>query len=98
MSYQVRHKEIVKEIKRLRDLRYTWRQVRDTLFDDPNPPHIATLQRWVKGHKSPPPSHELPFKIVPRYEDQVREVFVRQLRSMGFTEEEIKKEIKKLIP
>jgi hypothetical protein len=70
----------------------------ETLFDCPNPPHIATLQRWAKGHKSPTPSHELPFPIVPKYKEEVREVFIRQLRSMGWTSEEIKAEIKKLIP
>ena len=98
MSYQVKHEEIVKEIRRLRDLRYTWNQIRDTLFDCPNPPHIATLQRWAKGHKSPTPVRELPFPIVPKYKEEVREVFIRQLRSMGWTSEEIKEEIKKLIP
>ena len=90
--------QLVEEIKRLRDLRYTWKQIRETLFKESNPPGIATLQRWAKGHKSPTPIHKQPFKIVPKYEEEVRDVFIRQLRSMGWTSQEIKKEIKRLIP
>ena len=98
MSYQVKHKDIVKQIKRLRDLRYTWRQIRETLFDGPNPPSIGTLQNWIKGHPPVTPPQELPHPILPKYKEEVREVFIRQLRSMGWTSEEIKAEIKKLIP
>jgi len=92
------NEKLINEIKRLRDLRYTWKQVRETLFDETNPPSIATLQRWVKGHKSPIPIRHQAFKILPQYEDDVREVFVRQLRSMGYTSQEINKELKILLP
>jgi DNA-binding transcriptional MerR regulator len=92
------NEKLINEIKRLRDLRYTWKQVRETLFKEANPPGIATLQRWVKGHKPPIPIHEKPCKILPEYEDKVREVFIRQLRSMGYTSQEIKKELKMLLP
>lgn len=92
------NEKLINEIKRLRDLRYTWKQVRETLFDETNPPSIATLQRWAKGHKPPIPIREKAFKILPEYEDDVREVFIRQLRSMGWTPEDIKKELKMLLP
>ena len=38
------------------------------------------------------------FKIPESKRELVREVFVRQLKSMGMTPEEIKKELPKLIP
>ena len=97
MSYQAKHEKIVKEIKRLRNLRYTWNQIRDTLFDQ-NAPTISTLQRWVKGHKSPTPLREMPFPIPSKHKKEVEEVFIRQLRSMGLTSKEIETELKKLIP
>ncbi len=92
------NEKLINEIKRLRSLRYTWKQVRETLFKEANPPSIATLQRWLKGYKPPPPIHETAYKILPQYEDDVREVFIRQLRSMGYTPQEIKKELKILLP
>ncbi len=94
----MRNEKIVKEIKRLRNLNYTWKQVRETLFDESNAPVVSTLQNWVKGYKSPPPIRHQAFKILPQYEDDVREVFIRQLRSMGYTSQEIKKELKMLLP
>ena len=38
------------------------------------------------------------YVIPKKNKDLVQEVFIRQLRSMGMTSEEIKKELQKLIP
>jgi hypothetical protein len=38
------------------------------------------------------------YAIPKKNKDLIEEVFIRQLRSMGMTSEEIKKELQKLIP
>ena len=92
--------QLRKEINRLRSLRYTWRQIKETLFDGPNPPCIATIQRWSRGliPNQAPPIHERPYPIVPKHKEEVREVFIKQLKSMGYNERQIKEELKRLIP
>tara|TARA_B100001094_G_C17873955_1_gene643479 strand:- start:190 stop:474 length:285 start_codon:yes stop_codon:yes gene_type:complete len=90
--------QLIKEINRLRLLRYTWKQIKETLFTESNPPSIATIKRWAKGAPTSIPLHQQPLRIAAKYEEEVREVFVKQLKKMGYNNQEIKKELKRLIP
>ena len=86
--------DLIKEINRLRLMRYTWKQIQLKLFKDPNPPSIPSLQRWAKGEG---PVYCKAYPIPPEHQDEVRRIFIKQLKKMGFNSSEIKKELKKLI-
>ena len=87
--------DLIEEIKRLRDLKYTWRQVQEALFQDGSAPSVPTLMRWARGKGQ---VYYKTLRIPDENKDEIREVFIRQLKSMGFNSSEIKRELKKLIP
>ena len=88
-------RNLIEEIKTLRELKYTWKQIQETLFQEGSVPSIQTLMRWVKG------TGQIYFKTVKiplEHKDEIEKIYIRQLQKMGFTSSEIKKELKNLMP
>jgi hypothetical protein len=95
---------LIERTRQLRDKGLTFKEIintceREGLLDSSKMSIQALKYRFYKKYPSYKTSHEpfLSFNVKPKYREEVRAAFRRGLKDMGYTEREIKAEIKRLL-
>lgn len=91
--------KIIKKTYELRKQGYSFKQIHSKIQDLGPLPHFRTLRIWINQSRlGDPGGYNKPFLIPGKNKEEVQEVYIKQLASMGFSKKEILQELKTLIP